>query len=121
MQRPHELGWTLGRNVRLEARYANGKLDRVIMAFGTPASLAAKHATATIPIVILAGDPVGTGLVTSLGRPGGNITCLTPEASVDLTGHDDPAVEERHPCFALPLFRRAHLGGPEFTRWGQSD
>jgi putative ABC transport system substrate-binding protein len=55
------------------------------MAFGTPASLSAKHATATIPSIIFAGDPVGTGLMTSLARPGGNITGLTPEASVDLT------------------------------------
>jgi len=98
-QRLHELGWTLGQNVQLEARYAHGDLDRLpdlaadltrlrvslIMAFGTPASLAAKQATATIPIVIMAGDPVGSGLVTSLARPGGNITGLTPDASVDLT------------------------------------
>jgi putative ABC transport system substrate-binding protein len=98
-QRLHELGWTLGQNVQLEVRYAHGDLDRLpdlaadltrlrvslIIAFGTPASLAAKQATATIPIVIMAGDPVGSGLVTSLARPGGNITGLTPDASVDLT------------------------------------
>jgi len=98
VQRLRELGWSVGNNVMFEARYAEGKVDRlpglaaelaqlkvsVILAFGTPASLAAKHSTATIPIVVMAGDPVGTGLVTSLARPGGNITGLTPEASVDL-------------------------------------
>ena len=68
MQRLRELDWSVGQNLLFEARYAEGKLDRlptlatglaqlqvsVIMAFGTPASLAANHATATIPIVVLA-------------------------------------------------------------------
>ena len=99
VQRLRELGWSVGQNLLVEARYAEGKLDRlptlatglaqlqvsVILAFGTPASLAAKHATATIPIVVMAGDPVGTGLVASLARPGGNITGVTIEASLDLT------------------------------------
>jgi putative ABC transport system substrate-binding protein len=97
-QRLQELGWIVGQNLAFERRYAEGKLDRlsdfaaelvqlkvsVLLALGTPAALAAKRATATIPIVIFAADPVGTGLVASLGRPGGNITGLTIEAGLEL-------------------------------------
>ncbi len=83
------LGWTEGRNVVLERRYADGQTGRlttlaaelvgldvsVIVAFGTPAAQAAKDATTTIPIVIVGvADPVRSGLVTSLSRPGGNVT-----------------------------------------------
>jgi putative tryptophan/tyrosine transport system substrate-binding protein len=82
-------GYLEGRNVALEYRTAQGKPDLlaaaaaelvhlpvdVIATFGTPASQAAKQATATIPIVTISvGDPVRVGLVTSLARPGGNIT-----------------------------------------------
>jgi putative ABC transport system substrate-binding protein len=100
LQRLRELGWIVGQNLAVEPRYAEGKLDRlpdlaaelvqlkvsVLLAFGTPAALAAKRATATIPIVMLAGDPVGTGLVASLGRPGGNVTGLTNAAGLELAG-----------------------------------
>jgi putative tryptophan/tyrosine transport system substrate-binding protein len=87
-----ELGWIEGRNLAFEQRYAENDLDRLtelatdlvrldvdaIVAFGTLAPLAAKEATATIPIVMAsAGDPVGSGLVASLARPGGNITGLS--------------------------------------------
>jgi putative ABC transport system substrate-binding protein len=98
LQRLHELGWIVGQNLAVEPRYAEGKLDRlpdfaaelvqlkvsVLLAFGTPAAFAAKRATSTIPIVMLAGDPVGTGLVASLGRPGGNVTGLTIEAGLGI-------------------------------------
>jgi len=98
LKRLQDLGWVVGQNLMIEPRYAAGKLDRLpdlaaelvqrkvslIVAVGTPASLAAKHATAAIPIVILAGDPVGTGLVASLARPGGNITGLTSDAGLEL-------------------------------------
>jgi putative ABC transport system substrate-binding protein len=98
LQRLNELGWVLGRNLTIESRHAEGNLARlpdlaaelvqlkvsVILALGTPASFAAKHATATIPIVAFAGDPVGTGLVASLARPGGNLTGLTNEAGVQI-------------------------------------
>ena len=84
-----DLGWVEGKNIKLEARYAEGKLERlsdlaadlihakvdVIVTFGTPAAVAAKQATPTVPIVLGAiGDPVRAGLVTSLARPGGNVT-----------------------------------------------
>jgi putative ABC transport system substrate-binding protein len=87
-----ELGWIEGKNVLFERRFAENQLDRLpglaaelarldvdlIMAGGTLAPLAAKQATATIPIVITAaGDPVGSGLVASLARPGGNVTGLS--------------------------------------------
>jgi putative tryptophan/tyrosine transport system substrate-binding protein len=87
-----DLGYVEGRNVLIEYRWAEGKYDRfpaligellaqkvdVIVTAGTPASLAVKKATTSVPIVMVAvGDPVGTGIVTSLGRPGGNITGLT--------------------------------------------
>lgn len=87
-----ELGWVEGRNIALEVPSAEGKTDRlpmlaaelarldvdVIVTWTTPAALAAKRATATIPIVIgFAADPVGSGIVASLARPGGNITGWT--------------------------------------------
>ena len=84
-----ELGWTEGKNVIIERRFAENRIERlpdlaaelvrlnvdVIVGFGTPPPLAAKRATTTIPIVMVAaGDPVGSGLVASLARPGGNVT-----------------------------------------------
>ena len=85
----HELGYVEGRNIVIEYRFADGKFDRlaglaaelvqlnvdVIVSVVTQASLAAKNATWTIPIVIVSvSDPVGTGLVASLARPGANVT-----------------------------------------------
>jgi putative tryptophan/tyrosine transport system substrate-binding protein len=96
----HALGWIEGKNVIYEARYAENRLDRlpelvaellrlkvdVIVAGGTPAPLAAKRATATVPIVMTgAADPLGSGLVASLARPGGNVTGLSL-MSADLIG-----------------------------------
>jgi putative ABC transport system substrate-binding protein len=87
-----DLGYVEGRNVVIEYREAEGKYDRlpalaaelvalkvdVILAGGTPATLAAKPATRTLPIVFAAvADPVTSGLVTSLARPGGNVTGLS--------------------------------------------
>jgi putative ABC transport system substrate-binding protein len=98
LERLSDLGWVVGQNLTFERRYAEGKLDRLpdlaaelvqlkvsmILAFGNQAALAAKGATATIPIVMIAGDPVGSGLVASLARPGGNITGLTNEAGLEI-------------------------------------
>jgi len=92
VQRLRELGWIENRTVAIEYRWAEGRDERfaeiaaefirlkvdVILTYATPSSIAAKKATAAIPIVFAAaGDPVGTGLVASLARPGGNITGLS--------------------------------------------
>jgi putative ABC transport system substrate-binding protein len=87
----HELGLIEERNFRFEVRSAEGKLDSlpslatelvalkvdVIVALFTPSAFAAKQATREIPVVFLAGDAVGTGLVPSLARPDGNLTGLS--------------------------------------------
>ena len=95
-----DLGYVEGRNILIEYRWAEGKYERfptliaeliaqkvdVIVTAGTPAALAVKRATTSIPLVMVAvGDPVGTGIVASLARPGGNITGLTSIAA-DLEG-----------------------------------
>jgi putative ABC transport system substrate-binding protein len=90
-----DLGYIEGQNVSFEPRSAEGKADRLaslaaelvtlkvdlIVAFQTPAGTAAKRATNEIPIVTNAGDPVGTGLVASLARPGGNVTGVSGAAA----------------------------------------
>ena len=94
-----DLGYLEGQNIVFDYRYAGGLPDRLawvavelvhrpvdlIATFGTPPTLAAKQATTTIPIVMMGvGDPVGSGLVSSLARPGGNITgntILGPEVA----------------------------------------
>ncbi len=93
-----ELGWTDGRNLRMDVRWAAGNVDRmrmfakelvdlqpdVILANSTPATAALQRETRTIPIVFVAvSDPVGAGFVASLPRPGGNITgFINVEASM---------------------------------------
>lgn len=95
-----ELGYIEGKNIALEYRFAEGKLDRipgladelvrlkvdVIVVAGTGAAVPAKKATSAIPIVMAnVGDPVKTGLVASFSKPGGNLTGLTQGAS-ELSG-----------------------------------
>jgi putative ABC transport system substrate-binding protein len=90
--RLRELGYTEGRDILLQARWADGKMERLdelavelarlqldaIIAYTTPGAIAARKATTTIPIVFLfVGDPVGAGVVPSLAHPGGNATGLS--------------------------------------------
>src|SRR5258708_2972442 len=99
LEQLRQLGYVEGQNVLFEYRLAEGRAERlpdlaaelvslkvdVIVAGGTPAPLAAKHATVTIPIVMAAaGDPVETGLVTNLAKPEGNVTGLSL-ASADVS------------------------------------
>jgi putative tryptophan/tyrosine transport system substrate-binding protein len=96
VQRLRELGWIEGRTVTIEYRWAEGRTERfaeiaaefvrlkvdVMIAGGTPTAVAAKRATAAIPIVFaMTGDPVGTGLVAHLARPGGNVTGLSTQTT----------------------------------------
>jgi putative tryptophan/tyrosine transport system substrate-binding protein len=91
-ERLREFGWIESRNLTVEYRYAEGRSERyaevaaefvrlnvdVIVTYGTPAVAATKQATPAIPIVFaVAGDPVGSGRVASLARPGGNVTGLS--------------------------------------------
>jgi putative ABC transport system substrate-binding protein len=100
VQRLRELGWIDGRTVAIEYRWAEGRDERaaeiaakfvqhkvdVIVTSATAGVVAAKEATSVIPIVFAAaGDPVGTGLVASLARPGGNVTGLSIQQT-DLAG-----------------------------------
>jgi putative ABC transport system substrate-binding protein len=88
----HELGYQEGRNLVIEYRWAEGKYEHfptlaaelialkvdVIVTAGTPATLAIKNATVSVPVVMVAvGDPVGTGIVASLAQPGRNVTGLS--------------------------------------------
>src|SRR5262249_49803976 len=97
-QRLRELGWTEGRNLAIDIRFADGHRDRLlslaadlvrlnvdaIVTITTPAAQAAKSATATIPIVMAgSAEPVALGLVASLARPGGNVTGVTNSPGPD--------------------------------------
>jgi ABC-type uncharacterized transport system substrate-binding protein len=115
VQRLRELGWIDGRTVFIEYRWAGGNTEHlaelaadlvrlkvdVIATSGSPPVAAAKRATTAIPIVFAAvGDPVGTGLVASLARPGGNVTGLSIEAT-DLAGKRVQLLRE-----VVPALRR---------------
>src|SRR6266849_2874045 len=139
-----ELGYVDGQNIAFEFRSAEGRLDRlpelaaelvrlkvdVIVALYVPCALAAKQATRDIPIVILAGDPVETGIVPSLARPGGNITGLSLMAaasngkSVELFRDILPSVQRigvlgyaTNPVYAKAMLDEVLLAGGQ-TRIG---
>jgi len=116
-QRLRELGYVEGKNILIEYRYAEGKLERLpdlaaelvrlkvdVIVTAGPGILAAKKASATIPIVFgNAADPVGSGLVSSLARPGGNITGLSNIAQ-DLDGKRLELLKEAFPKLARVAF-----------------
>ncbi len=118
-----ELGWVEGQNVLIEYRFAEGRLERlpglaeelvrlkvdVIAASPTPAALAAKDATRTIPIVGMSlTEPVGVGLVASLARPGGNVTGVAYGFDTDIFGKQLELLKE-----VIPKVRRvAVLSNP---------
>ena len=125
VQRLRERGWIEGHTFAIEYRWAEGRNERyaeiaaefvrlkvdVIVTSGTPPVLAAKQATAVIPIVFAAaGDPVGAGLVASLGRPGDNVTGLSLQGT-DLAGKRVEILRE-----IVPSIRRlaimANVGNP---------
>src|SRR5262249_17955139 len=122
-ERLQELGYTEGRNLVVERRLAEGRIERlpelavdlvrldvdVILAVTTPAVQAARAATLTIPIVFVGvADPVGTGLVESLARPGGNVTGISTRL-VDLVAKQLQLLKELVPS----LSRVAVLSNPE--------
>src|SRR5438876_197481 len=125
VQRLRELGWIEGRTIAIEYRWGEGRNERfaeiaaefvrrkvdVIVTSATAAVVAAKQATSVIPIVFAAaGDPVGTGLVASLARPGGNVTGLSIQQT-DLAAKRLELLRE-----VVPGLRRlailANVGGP---------
>jgi putative tryptophan/tyrosine transport system substrate-binding protein len=134
----HQLGYVEGQNVRYEFRSDQGQASRLselaaelvrlnvdlIVTWFTPAAQAAKGATHEIPIVMaLAGDPVGTGLVTSLNRPGGNITGMAG-VTAELAGKSVELIREMLPSahrivalanapdpFSKPFLEHIRLGG----------
>jgi ABC-type uncharacterized transport system substrate-binding protein len=106
------LGYRVGDNVAIEYRFADGEMERlpalaadlvrlgvdIIVATGlNPSAVAATKATATIPIVMTSVDPVGTGLVASLARPGGNVTGLTADAGGEILGKRFELLKETLP------------------------
>src|ERR1700730_13228874 len=133
-----DVGYVEGQSIRFEFRSAEGHLDRlpelaaelvrlqidIIVTWFTPTALAAKQATHEIPIVMAeTGDPVGTGLVASLPRPGGNVTGLASVAA-ELAGKSVQLIREMLPSarrvtalanatdpFSKPFLEQIKLGG----------
>ena len=115
-KRLHELGYVEGDNLNIEMRWAEGGIDRlptlmaevialrvdVIVTYSTPAAIAAKKSTNSIPIVVVAmGDPIGTGLAASLARPGSNLTGLSLEMTEDLSGKWLELLQETVPSLSV--------------------
>jgi putative ABC transport system substrate-binding protein len=115
-QRLRERGWVEGQNLVIERRYADGRSERlaelaadllrlapdVLVTRGGPATMVAKRATTTIPIVMRnTTDPVGLGAVVSLARPGGNVTGLTDDAGPEIFGKRVQLLKELAPTISV--------------------
>ena len=115
----HELGWVEGQNVAIEYRFAEGRFDRlpdlaaelvrlkvdIIVTQGAQVTVAAKNASATIPIVGIALiDPVGLGLIASLARPGGNVTGSSYSVGLEILGKQLEMLKE-----TVPKLRRVAI------------
>src|SRR5258707_1363141 len=124
VQRLRELGWIEDRTIAIEYRWAEGRSERfaeiaaefvrlkvdVIVTWGTASVVAAMQVTSVIPIVFAtAGDPVGTCLVASLARPGGNVTRLSNHAG-DVAGKRLELLREVVPGLRLAIL--ANIGSP---------
>ena len=133
-----DVGYVEGKNIQIEIRSAQGQDTRlpelaaelvrsrvdVIIAVQTPAAHAAKNATRDIPIVVMAGDPIATGLITNLARPGGNITGLSATAaeaaakSLELIAEIKPGARRvgvlgnADDPFIKPFFEQIQRGAP---------
>ena len=133
-----DVGYVEGKNIQIEIRSAQGQDTRlpelaaelvrsrvdVIIAVQTPAAHAAKNATRDIPIIVMAGDPIATGLITNLARPGGNITGLSATAaeaaakSLELIAEIKPGARRvgvlgnADDPFIKPFFEQIQRGAP---------
>src|SRR5258705_1242342 len=118
-QRLRELGWVEGQNIVIDYRYAEGRVDRLpdlaaelvrlkvdlIASGGTQGVTAAKNATETISIVMIAvRDPVATGLIASLVRPGGNVTGVSDSAGLEIVPKQLELLKE-----TVPKIRRVAI------------
>jgi putative tryptophan/tyrosine transport system substrate-binding protein len=129
-----ELGYIEGKNIAIEYRYAEGKADRlpalaaelvglkveVVFTSSTPSVLAVKKVTSTIPIVFVSiSDPVASGLVTSLARPGGNITGLSIVA-VELSGKRLELLKEAVPKVTRVAFLWDSTNPAQAPQWREA-
>ena len=114
-----DLGWVEGQNIVIDYRYAEGRVDRLpdlaaelvrlkvdlMLSWGTQGVTAAKNATETIPIVMIAvRDPVGIGLIASLARPGGNVTGVSGYAGLEIVAKQLELLKE-----TVPKIRRVAI------------
>jgi putative tryptophan/tyrosine transport system substrate-binding protein len=114
-----ELGWVEGQNIVIDYRFAEGRFDRlpalaaelvrlkvdIIVSGGTQGVTAAKNATEAIPIVMITvRDPIGTGLIASLARPGGNVTGMSGSAGLEIVGKQLELLKE-----VVPKIRRVAI------------